>query len=196
MRRRRNQHSDMVWVQDTRSRVLKGEHSPALRAGVDFRGTKNATERVSEHIRPGRKRAPLLRYIRINLPRSTRIDLLLVVAVIGAASAAIALGDREPFHFASPILWGVLAAAVLFVAVGLVTQARIWTWGLAIALASLSIYLGKLAGDAPYVWNGASVVQAATWNLILLASIGYLALFGALRYGIIVAAPDDQSFMD
>lgn len=80
-------------------------------------------QRISEHLRPGRKRAPLLRYVRINLPRATRLLLLFVVAVIGAASAAVALGDHEPFPFAAPILWGVFGVAVLFVVVGLVTSA-------------------------------------------------------------------------
>lgn len=175
---------------------MEDERSPALRAGVDFRGTENATVRVTEHLRPGRKRAPLLRYVRINLPRATRVLLLLVVAVIGAASAAVALGDREPFAFAAPILWAVCVAAVLFVGVGLSTSARIWGWGVGIAVASLLVYLGGLAGDAPYVWNGATVLSAATWNVTLLASLGYLVLYGALRYGVIVAAPDDQNFMD
>lgn len=176
--------------------MIEDENSPALRMGVDFRGTTNATERVSDHIKPGGTRAPLMRYVLINLPRTTRFLLLLVVAVIGAASAAVALGDHEPFPFADPILWGLLGAAVMFVAVGLVTSARIWTWGLGIALASASIYVGGLAGDAPYVWNGASVVVAAMWNLTLLASLAYLVLYRALRYGVIVAAPDDQNFMD
>ena len=175
---------------------MEDEKSPALRAGVDFRGTQNATMRVSEHVKPGRKRAPLLRYIRINLPRMTRLLLLLVVAVIGAASAAVALSDHEPFTFAGPILWGVVGVTVVFVAVGLVTSARIWAWGVGIAVASLLVYLGGIAGDAPYVWNGASVVLAATWNVTLLASIGYLVLYWALRYGMMVAAPDDQNFMD
>lgn len=175
---------------------MKDERSPALRAGVDFRGSENATTRVSEHVKPGRKRASLLRYIRINLPRVTRLLLLLVVAVIGAASAAVALSDHEPFTFAAPILWGVVGVAVVFVAVGLVTSARIWAWGVGIAVASLLVYLGGIAGDAPYVWNGASVVLAATWNVTLLASIGYLVLYWSLQYGIIVAAPDDQNFMD
>ncbi len=175
---------------------MEDQRSPALLAGVDFRGTTNATERVSGHIRPGRKRAPLLRYIRINLPRTTRLLLLVVVAVIGAASAAVALSGHEPFPFASPLLWSVVGATVLFVTVGLLTSARIWTWGMGIALSSMLVYVGGLAGDAPYVWNGASVVHAATWNLTLLASIGYLVLYGALRYGMIVAAPDDQNFMD
>ncbi len=175
---------------------MEDENSPALRAGVDFRGTKNATERVSVYLRPGKKRGPLMRYIRINLPRATRLLLLLVVAVIGAASAVVALGDHEPFPYSAPILWVVCGAAVLFVAMGLATSARIWTWGMGIALASLLVYAGGLAGDAPYVWNGASIVLAATWNLTLLASIGYLVLYWALQYGIIVAAPDDQNFMD
>lgn len=175
---------------------MEDEKSPALLAGVDFRGTTNATERITEHIRPGKKRAPLLRYVRINLPRTTRLLLLIMIAVIGAASAAVALSDHEPFPFATPFLWGILGAAVLFVAAGLLTSARIWTWGMGIALAALLIYIGGLAGDAPYVWNGASVIAAATWNLTLLASIGYLVLYGALRYGIIVAAPDSQNFMD
>ena len=61
---------------------------------------------------------------------------------------------------------------------------------------ALVVYLGGLAGDAPYVWNGASTVLAAAWNLTLFASVGYLVLYWALQYGIIVAAPDDQHFMD
>ena len=176
--------------------MTEDQNSPALRQGVDFRGTPNATERVTKHVRPGKKRAPLLRYIRINLPRSTRLLLLLVIAVIGIASATVAQGGHEPFPFADPILWAILAAAVVFVAVGLVTRARIWTAGLGIALTALLVYLGGIWGDAPYVWNGGSIVQAATWNLILLASVGYLVLYWALNYGMIVAAPDNQNFMD
>lgn len=49
---------------------MEDETPPALRAGVDFRGTPNATQPVLEHIKPGKKRAPLLRYIRFNLPSS------------------------------------------------------------------------------------------------------------------------------
>lgn len=175
---------------------MEDENSPALRAGVDFRGTKNATQPVLAHILPGKKRAPLLRYIRINLPQTTRLLFIAVIAVIGAASAAVALSSHQPFLFAIPVLWCVFGAAVVFIAVGLLTSARIWTWGLIIALSSLLVYLGGLLGNAPYVWNGASVVSAAMWNLTLLASIAYLVLFWALRYGMIVAAPDHQNFMD
>lgn len=175
---------------------MEDENSPALRAGVDFRGTENATQAVLEHVKPGKKRAPLLRYIRINLPQTTRLLLLAVIAVIGAASAAVALSNHPPFLFATPVLWSVCGAAVVFVAIGLLSSARIWTWGLFIALSSLLVYMGGLLGNAPYVWNGASVVSAAIWNLTLLASIAYLVLFWALRYGIIVAAPDNQNFMD
>lgn len=175
---------------------MEDKNSPALRAGVDFRGTKNATQPVLKHIKLGKKRAPLLRYIRINLPKTTRLLLVAVIAVIGAASAAVALSNHQPFLLATPALWSVFGAAVGFVAVGLITSARIWTWGLFIALSSLLIYLGGLLGNAPYVWNGASVVTAAIWNLTLLASLAYMVLFGALRYGMIVAAPDNQNFMD
>ena len=70
---------------------MEDENSPALSVGVDFRGSKNATQPVLEHIRPGKKRAPLLRYIRINLPRTTRLLLLAVITAIGGASAAVAL---------------------------------------------------------------------------------------------------------
>ena len=175
---------------------MEDKRSPALRAGVDFRGTDNATQRVSEHIKPGKKRAPFLRYIRINLPRTVRLVLLAVVAAIGATAAATALGDIEPFRFADPILWAVCAAAVVFVAVGLVTSARLWTWGTGIAGAAILIYVVGIAGTAPYVWNGASIPQAAVWNLMLFASLGYLVLYAAMRYGMIVAAPDNQNFMD
>ncbi len=175
---------------------MEDENSPAARAGVDFRGTQNATERVTKHLKPGRGRAPLMRYIRINLPRTTRLFLLFVVAVIGVASATVALAGHEPFPFANLLLWGVFGATVVFVAAGLATSARIWTWGAGIAVASLLVYMGGIAGDAPYVWNGASILLAAMWNTTLLASLGYLALFWALRYGMLVAAPDDQNFMD
>lgn len=175
---------------------MEDENSPALRAGVDVRGTENATQPILEHIRPGKKRAPFLRYIRINLPRTTRLILVAVVGIIGAASAAIALSNHEPFIFATPVLWSVFAAAAVFVVVGLATCARIWKWGLMIALSSLLVYIAGLLGNAPYIWNGASVVLAAIWNLTLFASAGYIVLFLALRYGMIVAAPDNQNFMD
>lgn len=175
---------------------MEDKNSPALRVGVDFRGTPNATQPVLNHIKPGKKRAPFLRYIRINLPRTTRLLLIAVIAVIGAASAAVALSKHEPFLFAIPILWTVFGGAVVFVAAGLMTSARIWKWGLIIALSSLLIYMGGLLGHAPYVWNGASVLSAAIWNLTLLASIAYIVLFWALQYGMIVAAPDNQHFMD
>ncbi len=90
---------------------MEDENSPALRAGVDFRGTPNATQPVLEHIKPGKKRAPLLRYIRFNLPKTTRLLLIAVIAVIGAASAAVALSNHEPFPFATPVLWSICGAA-------------------------------------------------------------------------------------
>ncbi|MDO5737055.1 MAG: hypothetical protein Q4P15_11335 [Propionibacteriaceae bacterium] len=83
-----------------------------------------------------------------------------------------------------------------FVLVGLVPSVRPWTWGTGIAGAAILIYLVGIAGTAPYVWNGASIPQAAIWNLMLFASLAYLVLYAAQRYGMIVAAPDNQNFMD
>lgn len=175
---------------------MEDKNSPALRAGVDFRGTPNATKAVLNHIKPGKKRASFFRYIRINLPRTTRLLLLAVIAVIAAASAAVALLAQEPFPYAAFALWGVSGAGGVFIVVGLLSAARIWTGGLVIALCSLFIYLAGLLGNAPYVWNGASVEIAAIWNLTLLASVAYGVLFWALQYGMIVAAPDNQHFLD
>ncbi|HLV49212.1 MAG TPA: hypothetical protein VKY35_09155 [Aliidiomarina sp.] len=175
---------------------MEDDNSPALRAGVDFRGSKNATQPVLNHIKPGQKRAPFLRYIRINLPHTTRLLMVAIIAMIGGASATIALSNHEPFLFATPLLWVVCGAALVFVAVGILTSVRIWTWGLFIALSSLLVYMGGLLGNAPYVWNGASVVTAAIWNVTLFASIAYMVLFWALQYGMIVAAPDNQNFLD
>ena len=175
---------------------MEDKNSPALRAGVDFRGTPNATKAVLNHIKPGKKRAPFFRYIRINLPRTTRLLLIAVIAVIAAASAAVVLLGHEPFPHAALALWGVCGASVVFVAIGLLSSARIWGWGLIIALGSLFIYIGGIFANAPYVWNGASVESAAIWNVTLLASVAYIVLFWALRYGMIVAAPDNQHFFD
>lgn len=175
---------------------MEDQESPALNKGVDFRGTPNATERVSEHLKPGKRRAPLMRYVRINLPRTTRLLLLLVIALVGASSATVALSRHEAFPIFSVILWGICGAAVVFVAVGFLTNARIWSWGAVIASISTVFYVSTLAGDPPYVWNGASIPLAASWNLMLFASIGYLVLYRALLYGVIVASPDNQKFMD
>ncbi|MCB5160490.1 hypothetical protein [Marinomonas algarum] len=175
---------------------MEDENSPALRVGVDFRGTPNATEPVLEHIKPGGKRAPLLRYIRINLPRATRWLLVALIALVGVASAAVALSQRDIFPLAITALWSLVGLTVVFVIIGLTTHARIWTWGLLITLFSLLIYLGGLLGNAPYVWNGASVAEAAIWNLTLFASVVYSLLYWALRYGMIVASPDQQNFTD
>ena len=176
--------------------VREDENSPALRKGVDYRGTPNAIARVTEYVRPGKKRAPFLRYIRINLPRTVRVVLLAVIAAIGASAATVALSDYEPFAFADVLLWAVLAAAIVVVAIGLATKLRVWTAGLGVALAALLIYIGGIFGTAPFVWNGASIVLAAVWNLVMIASVVYLLLYWALNYGMIVAAPDNQNFMD
>lgn len=175
---------------------MEDHNSPALRSGIDLRGTKNATEPVLEHIKLGKKRAPLFRYIRINLPRVTRLLLVALIAVIGVASAMVTFSNHEIFPFATQALWCITGGSAVFVTTGFMSNARIWTSGLIIALSSLLVYLGGIFGKAPYVWNGASIVDAAIWNLTLFAAVIYILLFWALRFGMIVAAPDNQNFTD
>ncbi|GAB47722.1 hypothetical protein, partial [Mobilicoccus pelagius] len=171
-------------------------HSPALNRGVDHRGTKNATQKVTRHVRPGAERAFLLRYIRINLPRTTRVLLAAVVAGIGAAAVAVATGAHAPFPAAGPVLWVLACAAAAFAVVALLTRLRVWGVGAVLAAVTVLVYLAGVVGDAPFVWNGGTIAQAATWNLLLFLPLAYLALYWALRYGMIVASPDDQNFTD
>lgn len=171
-------------------------NSPALRKGVDLRGTTNATERVTEYVKPGRERAAFHRYIKINLPRTTKALLLLVIAVIGAVSATVALSDFSLFSFAEVLQWFIVGLSFGFVAPGLVTSMRIWGLGAIISVLALVVYAVGSAGEAPFVWNGASVPLAAMWNLTLMMPLAYLVLYWALRQGLIVAHPDNQNFMD
>lgn len=171
-------------------------NSPALSQGVDFRGTPNATERVTEYLKPGRRRAAFPRYIKLNLPRTTKAVLLLVLAATGAAAVAVALDNWEPFKMSDIFLWALLGLSLVFVGVGVATDKRIWTAALTVPLFSLVIYALGALGNAPYVWNGGTIVQAATWNLLLIIPVVYLVLYGLMRYGMIVAYPDDQNFMD
>ena len=45
-------------------------------------------------------------------------------------------------------------------------------------------------------YSGGAIPLAATWNATMLASLAYLVLYWALNYGMIVASPDDQGFLD
>ncbi|MCZ9309029.1 hypothetical protein ACUY3K_00805 [Corynebacterium uberis] len=159
-------------------------------------GTANATEDVYHHIKPGRTRAPLLRYFRFNLPRLTKAALLACIAVCAACAAGVARSSHLPFAHGQIALWLVVAAAVIFLAFGLCTQLRVWDLGALVASGALVVYIGGLVGTAPYVGNGASVELAATWNLMALSAVAYLVLRAALGYGILVAWPDTQGFTD
>ncbi|AIG64313.1 hypothetical protein CATYP_06480 [Corynebacterium atypicum] len=163
---------------------------------INVVGTPNATEDVYHHIKPGRTRAPFLRYIRIDLPRLTKALLLLVVAVIGAMAAIVALSDHLPFSGADIALWAVVVLAVIYLAFGLCTKLRIWDYGSYVASAAVLVYIGGLFGDAPYVWNGASIELAAAWNTMLIASVAYWVLNWAVNYGMLSAWPDTQGFTD
>ncbi|MEJ5997791.1 hypothetical protein [Corynebacterium sp. H130] len=150
---------------------------------------------VNLHIKPGRKRAPFFRYIRINLPKTTRVLLVAVVATIGGCAGWTSTSARDIFSGSDIALWLIAGLAAVFVALG-VTRLRVWDFGLVPAIGALIVYGIGLASDAPYVWNGASVLQAAVWNLMMLCALAYLVLYWALGYGMIVAYPDDQGFED
>lgn len=172
------------------------EHANGPNSVPNAVGTPNATQDVLRHVKPGKTRAPFLRYFRFNLPRTTKAVLILVIAVIGATAAGVALSDHLPFPGAQFALWIVVALAVIYVLFGLLTKLRIWDYGSLIAAAALITYVGGLLGDAPFVWNGASIYLAATWNVMTLASLAYFALNWAVNYGMLVAYPDDQGFTD
>lgn len=159
-------------------------------------GTPNATEDVFLHVKPGRRRAPLLRYFRFNLPRLTKLVLMVIIAVIGGSAAYTALSNHLPFAHADIALWIVVAMAILYLVVAAVTKLRIWDAGSLIAICAVLIYIGGLFGDAPYVWNGASIQQAAIWNIMMMASVAYVVLNALVLYGMFVVYPDDQNFTD
>lgn len=156
----------------------------------------SATEDVRRFVAPGRTRAPFFRYFRFNLPRLTKAVLLVLQATVGAAAVTVALSDHPPFAGAKIALGLVGALAAALVAVGLATRRRVWDFGSFVAVAALLAYVGGLFGDAPYVWNGAPVGLAATWNLMMLGAVGYLLINRAVNYGMLVVWPDDQGFTD
>lgn len=159
-------------------------------------GPDNDVEMVIHHVKPGRTRAPFLRYFRFNLPRLTKAILLIVIAAIGALAAIVARGGYPPFPHGELALWLVTVTAVIFLAFG-VTRLRIWDFGLVPAGGAILIYFAGLFSDtAPYVWHGASEPLAAAYTLLLALSVGYLVLYWALNYGMIVAYPDNQNFHD
>lgn len=151
---------------------------------------------VNRFVAPGRERAPFFRYFRFNLPRLTKALLLIVIAVIGGCAAGVAYSGFSIFPGDHVALLLVAILAGVCVLLGLTTAWRIWDAGLLPALAALTLYIGGLLSHAPYVWNGASVYLAATWNTMAFAAVAYLLLDWALNYGILVAYPDDQGFCD
>lgn len=151
---------------------------------------------VLHHVPPGRKRAPFFRYIRFNLPRLTKAVLLLIIAIIGLAAGYVASGDHEIFPASDIVLWMIAAFAAIFVVVGLVTKWRIWDFGLISAFGAILVWGVGLFANAPFVWNGGELYEAASWNVMMMCGFAYLILYWALNYGILVAYPDDQGFED
>ncbi|WKD59296.1 hypothetical protein [Corynebacterium caspium] len=152
-----------------------------------------------KYIKPGRKRAPFFRYIRINLPRLTRLFLSIVFLVIALCAFSVSTSSFAPaiFNGAALALKALSIISGLFGALGILTRLRIWSFGMIPASIGILIYaVGCIFGTAPFVWNGADITLAAAWNVVFLASVAYLVLYWAMRYGILVAAPDDQGFED
>lgn len=159
-------------------------------------GTPNATEDVYNHVKPGRKRANFFRYFRFNLPRLTKALLVLVIATIGGCAAGVAMSDHPPFPHGEIALWIVAFLATVYVVLALLTRLAIWDFGSMISAGACVVYLGGVLGDAPFVWNGASMNLAATWNLMFFASLAYFVLNWAVNFGILVAWPKTQGFTD
>ncbi|QJC22494.1 hypothetical protein [Arcanobacterium buesumense] len=160
-------------------------------------GTPNATEDVYHHIKPGRKRANFFRYFRFNLPRLTKALLIAVIATTGGAAAYVAVSGHEPFPHGMIPLWIVTGLAMVFVLVALTTRLPIWDYGSLISFAACVTYIGGIvSGSAPFVWNGASIPLAASWNLMIFASLGYFVLNWAVNFGILVVWPKTQGFTD
>ncbi|WP_295627637.1 hypothetical protein [uncultured Corynebacterium sp.] len=152
------------------------------------------TTDVSLHVKPGRTRAPFFRYIRINLPRLTRAAIIAVMALMAVTAGIVATSGHLPFAAGDVALWLVVALAAIFVVVALIPSTRPWDFGVVPACAALLAYVGGLFGDAPYVWNGASIELAAAWNSMMLLAVAYLLLRWAESYGVIAVYPDDQGF--
>lgn len=182
---------------DTTDDVPQSKNAALAPEGVDPRTTD-----WKLHVKPGRSRAPFLRYIRINLPRLTRGLLVLVIAFLAfsagyvAYQTSIANTFEEPFSQSHLVLWAIVCLAGLFVLLGTVTTWRIWDYGMVPASAAVLTYMGGLMGTAPFVWNGADLYLAAAWNTMLFAAVTYVVLRWALDYGMIAAYPDDQGFED
>ncbi|GAB3939820.1 hypothetical protein [Corynebacterium tapiri] len=159
-------------------------------------GVDNNIHDVKLHIKKGRKRAPFFRYIRINLPRTTKAIALLVIAALGACSLALALDGISPFIGGTIALYVIATVSFGFCVVGAFVHKDIWGIGMVPALMALVFYIASLFGTAPFVWNGYGIFTAATFNSLLFAAIAYLVIRWALSYGMLVAYPDDQGFDD
>lgn len=164
---------------------------------INVVGTPNATRDVYHHVKTGGKRAHFFRYFYFNLPKITKAIVVLAIAVIGISAGIVASSHHLPFLGADIALWIVVFFAVVFLLMALFTRKAIWDFGSFIALGACTIYIGGLLGHtAPYVWNGASLYLAATWNLMLFTSIFYFILNWAINVHIFVVWPDDQHFTD
>lgn len=170
---------------------LKGAEMASNAGEVDV----NTTD-VNHYIREGRQRAPFFRYFRFNLPRLTRLLLVIVLAVEGGCAWFVAATAGTMFPYAPLVLGLLVGLTGVFVVITLCTRWHVWDLGMVPAVVGIFCYFGALRGEPPYVWNGGSLAQAAAWNCVLFAGLVYVLLYWANSYGIVVAAPDNQNFTD
>ncbi|MHA2789432.1 hypothetical protein ACXZ66_09835 [Corynebacterium sp. S7] len=158
---------------------------------VDVRTTD-----VNHYIKPGRKRAPFLRYIRINLPKTTRALIVLIFALLGVSAGYVAYLGHPVFDGIGLVLWGLVALCAIAVVFTAFTKLRTWDFLVLPAVAALIIWGVGFFQNAPFVWNGGGLYEAVAWNMLMFCGLAYLVIYWALNYGMLVAWPDDQNFND
>lgn len=158
---------------------------------VDVRTTD-----VINHVKPGRKRAPFLRYIRINLPKTTRALIVILIALLGVSAGYVASLGHPIFQGSNVVLWGLVALCAVGVIFAAFTKLRPWDFLALPAIAALIIWGVGFFQNAPFVWNGGDLYEAVAWNMLMYCGLAYLVIYWALNYGMLVAWPDDQGFDD
>lgn len=142
------------------------------------------------------KRSFILRYFQINLPRVTKAAFVLVILALAAAQVATILVLPPPFTGSTVALAILAACCAVFTGMALFTRIRPWTLGFIVCIVSVAVWgLGKWQ-HAPSVAAGDTTGQIALWNANVLLPVVYAIAYAALRYGILVAHPDQRRWHD
>ena len=171
------------------------ERTFAAMSGIPQSADPNLND-INLHVKPGKERAPFFRYIRINLPRLTRVLIVALMALQAVLAFYVARTDFDIFPGQELVLYTIVSLDALFVVMGAVTRWRVWDFGLIPAVGAVVNFIGAIAGTPPWVWNGADIHLAAAWNTTAFCGIAYVLLYWAMNYGVIAAYPDDQGFED